>query len=136
MESRVSAVPLELLSRYGSAEPCPHVPAKKIPADVIYLDIHYMDDYKIFTWNRERFSHPKEMIDSLHSMGFHVVTIVDPELKSTAHILHIMKESRTIISSNIPTENIILEVSGRAGAIFRISRNRKCERGGENRSPV
>jgi len=55
--------------------------SKKIPADVIYLDIHYMDGYKIFTWHPERFPRPKEMIDSLKSMGFHVVTIVDPGIK-------------------------------------------------------
>jgi alpha-glucosidase len=54
---------------------------KRIPADVIYLDIHYMDEYKIFTWNPERFPHPKEMIDTLRSLGFHVVTIVDPGIK-------------------------------------------------------
>jgi alpha-glucosidase len=54
---------------------------KKIPADVIYLDIHYMDEYKIFTWNPERFSKPKEMIDKLKSMGFHVAVIVDPGIK-------------------------------------------------------
>jgi alpha-glucosidase len=54
---------------------------KQIPADVIYLDIHYMDAYKIFTWNPERFPQPKQMIDSLKAMGFHVVTIVDPGIK-------------------------------------------------------
>jgi alpha-glucosidase len=54
---------------------------KKIPADVIYLDIHYMDGYKIFTWNKERFPNPKKMIDELHAMGFHLVTIVDPGIK-------------------------------------------------------
>ena len=54
---------------------------KKIPADVIYLDIHYMDAYKVFTWNPDRFPHPKEMLDSLKSMGFHVVTIIDPGVK-------------------------------------------------------
>jgi alpha-glucosidase len=54
---------------------------KKIPADVIYLDIHYMDEYKIFTWNSERFPKPKEMIDKLKEMGFHVAVIVDPGIK-------------------------------------------------------
>jgi len=54
---------------------------KLIPCDVIYLDIDYMDGYKIFTWNKERFPQPKEMITKLNNMGFHLVTIVDPGIK-------------------------------------------------------
>jgi len=54
---------------------------KKIPCDVIYLDIHYMDNYKIFTWNKDRFPDPKSMISKINDMGFHVVTIVDPGIK-------------------------------------------------------
>jgi alpha-glucosidase len=53
----------------------------KIPADVMYCDIDYMDHYKIFTWNKETFPDPKGMIDKLKSMGFHLVTIVDPGIK-------------------------------------------------------
>jgi alpha-glucosidase len=54
---------------------------KKIPCDVIYLDIHYMDKYKIFTWDKDRFPNPKDMIGKLNGMGFHLVTIVDPGIK-------------------------------------------------------
>lgn len=54
---------------------------RKIPADVIVLDIHYMDQYKIFTWNNERFPDPKGMIKELKDMGFHVKIIVDPGIK-------------------------------------------------------
>jgi alpha-glucosidase len=54
---------------------------KKIPADGITLDIHYMDNYKLFTWNRERFPNPKGMIDSLRRMGFQTTLIVDPGIK-------------------------------------------------------
>ncbi|HCN82635.1 MAG TPA: glycoside hydrolase family 31 [Sphingobacteriaceae bacterium] len=54
---------------------------KKIPADVIYLDIDYMDQYKIFTWDPLKFPDPKGMIDKLKSIGFHIVTIVDPGIK-------------------------------------------------------
>jgi len=54
---------------------------KKIPCDVIYLDIDYMDGYKIFTWNKERFPEPKNMISKLNELGFHIVTIVDPGIK-------------------------------------------------------
>ena len=57
---------------------------EKIPADVIYCDIDYMDEFKIFTWNKETFAAPKELIDKLKSMGFRLVTIVDPGIKIEA----------------------------------------------------
>jgi alpha-glucosidase len=53
-----------------------------IPCDAIYLDIDYMEGYRCFTWNRERFPRPEEMIKVLERMGFKVVTIVDPGLKA------------------------------------------------------
>jgi alpha-glucosidase len=54
---------------------------KRIPADVLYLDIHYMDDYRVFTWDPERFPNPEGMLAELEAMGFQVVTIVDPGVK-------------------------------------------------------
>jgi alpha-glucosidase len=52
-----------------------------IPCDVIYLDIHYMHGYRVFTWDRERFPEFEQMIHSLHTQGFKVVSIVDPGIK-------------------------------------------------------
>ncbi len=54
---------------------------KKIPADVIVLDIHYMEKFKIFTWDGEKFSDPKAMIEKLKERGFEVVVICDPGIK-------------------------------------------------------
>ncbi|RYE20188.1 MAG: DUF4968 domain-containing protein [Sphingobacteriales bacterium] len=54
---------------------------RNIPADVIYCDIDYMDNYKIFTWNKETFPDPKGMIDQLKAIDFKVVAIVDPGIK-------------------------------------------------------
>lgn len=54
---------------------------KDIPADVIVFDIHYMENYKIFTWDKKKFSNPKQMIEHLRSMGFHVVVMCDPGIK-------------------------------------------------------
>ncbi|MBS7566350.1 glycoside hydrolase family 31 protein [Mucilaginibacter sp. Bleaf8] len=54
---------------------------RQIPADVIYCDIDYMQDYKIFTWNKEAFARPKEFIDKLKDINFELVTIVDPGIK-------------------------------------------------------
>jgi alpha-glucosidase len=54
---------------------------KRIPADGITLDIHYMDHYKVFTWDKNRFSNPKAMNDKLKDMGFKLTVIVDPGVK-------------------------------------------------------
>ncbi|BCZ44581.1 alpha-glucosidase [Clostridium gelidum] len=54
---------------------------KGIPCDTLYLDIDYMDGYRVFTWNNERFENPEAMIKKLNSMGFKVVTIIDPGVK-------------------------------------------------------
>lgn len=55
---------------------------KKIPADVIYLDIHYMEAYKAFTFDNQTFPNPKALIEKLESMGFKVVVILDPGIKT------------------------------------------------------
>jgi alpha-glucosidase len=43
---------------------------KEIPLDVLYLDIHYMDAYKVFTWDKNKFPRPAEMISSLRKKEF------------------------------------------------------------------
>jgi len=55
---------------------------KRIPADVIYLDIDYMDGYRVFTWDPQRFPDPAGMLRQLDSLGFKIVTIVDPGVKA------------------------------------------------------
>lgn len=55
---------------------------KKIPADVIYLDIHYMEAYKAFTFDNKTFPDPKALIEKLEAMGFKVVVILDPGIKT------------------------------------------------------
>lgn len=54
---------------------------KGIPCDAIHLDIHYMDEYRVFTFDKQRFADPKGMVHTLMSQGFHVVPIVDPGVK-------------------------------------------------------
>lgn len=54
---------------------------KDIPCDVLYLDIDYMDGYRVFTWDRDRFPNPEEMLKQLRAKGFKVVPIVDPGVK-------------------------------------------------------
>jgi alpha-glucosidase len=52
-----------------------------IPCDVIYLDIDYMDNYKVFTYDNNRFPKLEEFIKELNEEGFRVVTIIDPGVK-------------------------------------------------------
>lgn len=54
---------------------------KQIPADGITLDIHHMEDYKLFTWDKERFPDPAGMNKKLNEMGFKTTVIVDPGIK-------------------------------------------------------
>jgi len=54
---------------------------RDIPGDAIYLDIHYMDEYRVFTFSPTEFPHPKQLTESLKSLGFKVVTIIDPGVK-------------------------------------------------------
>lgn len=51
---------------------------KEIPCDALYLDIHYMEAFSSFSFDRDRFPHPKEMVEGLSRQGFHIVPIVDP----------------------------------------------------------
>jgi len=54
---------------------------RRIPCDVIYLDIHYMDGYRCFTWDRNRFPDPWQLLADLRQAGFKTVTIIDPGIK-------------------------------------------------------
>jgi len=58
---------------------------RNIPIDVIYLDIHYMDEYRVFTWNKERFPEPQKMLNDLSKEGFKIITIVDPGVKADSN---------------------------------------------------
>lgn len=54
---------------------------RDIPCDTIYLDIDYMDEYRVFTWDKNKFPHPEKTIRELKEEGFKVVTIIDPGVK-------------------------------------------------------
>ncbi|ALC91892.1 alpha-glucosidase [Bacillus sp. FJAT-18017] len=54
---------------------------KGIPLDAIYLDIHYMNEYRVFTTDKERFPDLKKLADDLREDGIQLVPIVDPGVK-------------------------------------------------------
>ena len=54
---------------------------EEFPCDVLYLDIHYMDEYRVFSIDKEVFPDFVETIRQVHKMGFEVIVIVDPGVK-------------------------------------------------------
>jgi alpha-glucosidase len=51
--------------------------SERIPADAIHLDIDHMQDYRVFTWDTERFPDPPALTASLASMGLRTTVVVD-----------------------------------------------------------
>ena len=54
---------------------------KEIPCDAFHFDIHYMDQYKIYTWDEDRFPDPEAMFSNMGENGIKAVTIIDPGVK-------------------------------------------------------
>lgn len=53
-----------------------------IPCDSIHFDIDYMQDFKVFTWNQQRYhGDPSGYLKSLAKRGFKPVAINDPGVK-------------------------------------------------------
>ena len=55
--------------------------ARKIPLDVIHLDIDHMENYRSFSFSKERFPDAKSMLDGFNKKGVRTVTIIDPGLR-------------------------------------------------------
>ncbi len=53
----------------------------QIPCDCIHFDIDYMDQYKVFTWNKESYKDGGKVISDFRKMGIKAVTIIDPGVK-------------------------------------------------------
>lgn len=53
----------------------------RLPLDVIHLDIDYMDGYRVFRFDKDRFSDPAAMNRQLAEIGVRTVAIVDPGVK-------------------------------------------------------
>lgn len=64
---------------------------REIPCDVLHLDIDYMDGYRCFTWNKQHFPQPQNMIADLNEDGFKTVLMIDPGIKKDENY-HVYKE--------------------------------------------
>lgn len=55
--------------------------AEDLPLDVLHLDIDYMQQYRVFTWDRQGYPDPTAFTETLRKQGVKVVVIVDPGIK-------------------------------------------------------
>lgn len=53
-----------------------------IPCDAIHFDIDYMERFKVFTFDREKYGEPRELMELLAEKGFKAVAILDPGVKA------------------------------------------------------
>jgi alpha-glucosidase len=51
------------------------------PADGLWLDIDYLDQYRMFTFNRDHLPHPEQTTAALQRRGYRVIPILDPGIK-------------------------------------------------------
>ncbi|CAJ0939196.1 unnamed protein product, partial [Mesorhabditis belari] len=65
----------------------------EIPMDVIWLDIEHTDEKRYFTWDKEKFPEPKQMVEDVAKKGRKMVLIVDPHIKKDKNYT-IYKEAR------------------------------------------
>ncbi|CAB3401024.1 unnamed protein product [Caenorhabditis bovis] len=65
----------------------------EIPLDVLWLDIEHTDQKAYFTWDKDNFAKPEEMVKELADKNRKLVTIVDPHIKKDSKY-HIYKESK------------------------------------------
>uniref|UniRef100_A0A1I7UPS8 Gal_mutarotas_2 domain-containing protein n=1 Tax=Caenorhabditis tropicalis TaxID=1561998 RepID=A0A1I7UPS8_9PELO len=64
-----------------------------IPLDVLWLDIEHTDQKAYFTFDKDNFKNPEEMIKDLADQNRKLVTIVDPHIKKDSKY-YIYKEAK------------------------------------------
>lgn len=69
----------------------------QIPYDTIWLDIEYTDKKKYFTWNKNAFAHPIEMLEKLDHTGRNLVLVTDPHLKTGYEISKYLEKNKLTI---------------------------------------
>lgn len=71
--------------------------ARQLPCDVIWMDIDYMDGYRVFTFDKKKFSNPKAVNYALHRLGFKGVWMIDPGVKKdSAYFVYEQAQERNL----------------------------------------
>ena len=74
-----------------------------IPCDVIYQDIGWTQWLQDFSWKKGNYSNPRAMLDTLHSLGFHVVVSQDPVISQKNVVQWSQADSLGLLAKDIRT---------------------------------
>lgn len=53
----------------------------QLPCDVLWIDIDYMREFRVFTWDEQKFPSPEKLLKDLEKQKLRLITIVDPGIK-------------------------------------------------------
>lgn len=53
----------------------------KLPCDVLWIDIDYMNEFRVFTWDAQKFPRQGDLIQNLQAQKLRLITIIDPGIK-------------------------------------------------------
>ena len=74
--------------------------ANGLPAGVFMIDDNWQEDYGNWNFHPSRFPNPKQMIDSLHTMGFKVMLWVCPFVSPDCYIFRDLMEKKYLVTDD------------------------------------
>lgn len=80
--------------------------SRDIPCDAIYLDIDYMDEFRVFSFDSNRFPHPEQLAGKLREQGIRLVTIIDPGVKKDSDYPVYLEGARKDYFCKLPTGEV------------------------------
>jgi len=69
-----------------------------LPAGVLMIDDNWQEDYGNWNFHPGRFANPKQMMDSLHQMGFKVMLWVCPFVSPDSYLYRDLKEKKYFVT--------------------------------------
>lgn len=74
--------------------------ANGLPPGVLMIDDNWQEDYGNWNFHPARFPNPKQMIDSLHTLGFKVMVWVCPFVSPDSYIFRDLMEKKYFVTDN------------------------------------
>lgn len=86
---------------------------------VLMIDDNWQDDYGVWEFSPRRFSHPKDMINKLHAMGFKVMLWICPFVSADSEVFRKLAEEGMLILDPQKTQDIVWANTKDKAAVIR-----------------